>query len=434
MTEYRIIYGRGSLVVDLDALLPAKSADCKKLIQFIEMAFDPEKKAEELHKYITGRLESIKNDLSACSEKTKRHAEIKSEMEKLTANAAALVKAFSNLPEIAPAADAVKIKKTMVFPMLYDKANHTSKVTPENGYTFEKADYVFEVYKRNKEYIVLLAETGMQVAFSDKLKTAPDAITARIIEALNRSAEKLIEYKNKWTAAMIQAGYMEGNEMKEYSIAKNGIIGQFEDDKVVYFRPGESGYAAALIAANQERTAAGKDMLIPAGIDPEIEKAVRAALDGGQIEAEAETDQAAPETVQEAPETAAPVQDTRETESAPEKANNAHETEPDQAETTPAQTEPDQTTTETETEKPARAVPEKSFIGTTITGRGFRIYFDPAAGKTRVIFDKVPPVATRDAVKAAGFWWSPALKSWNKGLTWKAYRAAIRLVDQLSAT
>ena len=75
-------------------------------------------------------------------------------------------------------------------------------------------------------------------------------------------------------------------------------------------------------------------------------------------------------------------------------------------------------------------VPEKGFIGQVFTGRGWRIEFDGAYGKTRVIFERKPSAAVIDAVKAAGFYWSPALKSWNKGLTFRAYRAA----EQLRAT
>ena len=72
-------------------------------------------------------------------------------------------------------------------------------------------------------------------------------------------------------------------------------------------------------------------------------------------------------------------------------------------------------------------VPEKTFIGTSIEGPGWTILFDGEAGKTRVIFPKKPSAKVIEAVKAAGFWWSPSMKSWNKGLTFKAYRAAEKL-------
>lgn len=86
-------------------------------------------------------------------------------------------------------------------------------------------------------------------------------------------------------------------------------------------------------------------------------------------------------------------------------------------------------------EKAARGpVPEKDFIGTTITGRGWRIFFDPEENRTRVIFDKCPTKEVKEIVKAAGFYWSPVLGSWNKKLTFKAYRAALALAKELNDT
>ena len=76
-------------------------------------------------------------------------------------------------------------------------------------------------------------------------------------------------------------------------------------------------------------------------------------------------------------------------------------------------------------------VPEKWFIGQALTGKSWTIRFDGDAGKTRVIFKRKPADKVLNAVKAAGFYWSPSLKSWNKGLTWRAYRAAEKLHAEL---
>lgn len=90
----------------------------------------------------------------------------------------------------------------------------------------------------------------------------------------------------------------------------------------------------------------------------------------------------------------------------------------------------------TEPAEPKQArgpVPEKTFIGQRIQGAGWQIYFDGDMGKTRVIFDRVPAADVRQAVKAAGFWWSSYTRSWHKGLTFKAYRAAQKLAEELAA-
>ena len=84
--------------------------------------------------------------------------------------------------------------------------------------------------------------------------------------------------------------------------------------------------------------------------------------------------------------------------------------------------------------KQARAeVPEKNFIGDTITGRGWRIFFDGEAGRTRVMFDADPTEAARAAVEKAGFYFSAAMNSYNKKLTFKARRAALALSGELNA-
>ena len=74
-------------------------------------------------------------------------------------------------------------------------------------------------------------------------------------------------------------------------------------------------------------------------------------------------------------------------------------------------------------------VPEKTFAGETIWGNGWKIEFSVTYDRTRIIFDSVPTDAARDIVKAAGFFWSPTLKSWNRGLNWKSYRAALQVQE-----
>ena len=76
-----------------------------------------------------------------------------------------------------------------------------------------------------------------------------------------------------------------------------------------------------------------------------------------------------------------------------------------------------------------------AWIGTTIEGKGWRIVFDDATQRTRVIVDDDVPNEERVliAVADAGFFWSNTTKSWNKKLTRKAYRAAKLLAETLNA-
>ena len=75
----------------------------------------------------------------------------------------------------------------------------------------------------------------------------------------------------------------------------------------------------------------------------------------------------------------------------------------------------------------------KGWIGTSITGKGWAITFDQATQRTRVSFTGTPSAKQKAAVESAGFYFSAALKTWNKKLTCKAYRAAKELAATLTA-
>jgi len=74
--------------------------------------------------------------------------------------------------------------------------------------------------------------------------------------------------------------------------------------------------------------------------------------------------------------------------------------------------------------------PEKTFIGETITGGNWKILFDPETQRTRVFLENGSE-KQKNAITAAGFWWSGAMNSYNKKLTFKAYRAAKALAETL---
>ena len=119
--------------------------------------------------------------------------------------------------------------------------------------------------------------------------------------------------------------------------------------------------------------------------------------------------------------------------------------EPDQAaqeqpqEEQPADAEPEQAQEEQpQEEQPARdpkqargPVPDKAFVGLEIKGKGWKIVFDGSYDRTRVIFKRKPSNAAREALDKHGFFWSPAMQSWNKKLTHKAFRAAQALALEL---
>ena len=118
----------------------------------------------------------------------------------------------------------------------------------------------------------------------------------------------------------------------------------------------------------------------------------------------------------------------------------AADVEPEQpAQEQPADAEPEQAQEEQpQEEQPARdpkqargPVPDKAFVGLEIKGKGWKIVFDGSYDRTRVIFKRKPSNAAREALDKHGFFWSPAMQSWNKKLTHKAFRAAQALALEL---
>ena len=105
---------------------------------------------------------------------------------------------------------------------------------------------------------------------------------------------------------------------------------------------------------------------------------------------------------------------------------------PEQADEQPAQAEQEQTEQPAPDPKQAHGpIPEKTFIGTSIKGARFEILFDGETQRTRVIIPAEYRDAARATVEKAGFYYSAPLDSWNKKLTFRAYRAAVALAAEL---
>lgn len=105
---------------------------------------------------------------------------------------------------------------------------------------------------------------------------------------------------------------------------------------------------------------------------------------------------------------------------------------PEQADEQPAQAEQEQTEQPAPDPKQAHGpIPEKTFIGTAIEGERFKIIFDGETQRTRVIIPAEYRDAARATVEKAGFYYSAPLDSWNKKLTFRAYRAAVALAAEL---
>lgn len=189
----------------------------------------------------------------------------------------------------------------------------------------------------------------------------------------------------------------------EYSITPSGSVIVFVDigapERVkVRFQPDHEEYDAARAAAMDAQT--------PTEERPET---ISTAADPAPVERPAEEEQPAADP--------APVEQPAE----------------ERPETISAAADPAPAQQEERDPKQARGpIPEKSFIGTSIDGNGWTILFDGVNMRTRVCFENQPAPAVRAAVERAGFYYSPTLNSFNKKLTFKAYRAAQALSAELS--
>ena len=76
---------------------------------------------------------------------------------------------------------------------------------------------------------------------------------------------------------------------------------------------------------------------------------------------------------------------------------------------------------------------EKPWIGTSISGDGWKIDFDAKVERTCIRFAATPTAAQKAIVDAAGFYYRNDLKCFVKKLTCKAYRAAQSVAAGLKA-
>lgn len=191
-------------------------------------------------------------------------------------------------------------------------------------------------------------------------------------------------------------------------------------------------YSAALAAARGEAAPQAEEERAET-IPDEEEAAAPVESKAQQVEEElAETisaDEAAPQAEAVAAEAPAEPVEAQAQEEAPQ------ESEAQQAEEEPAENIPtdEETAAPADDPKPARPVPEKSFIGESISGKGWSIVFDGGCNRTRVIVTAALKDKARPVIENAGFYYSPTLDSWNKKLTFKAYRAAQALAQSLTA-
>lgn len=434
--------GRGHMRINLDSVIPCTAGDMKRIISVIDLSDDADGNAAIIYNYISGKVADLKKERAQFSESSavgkKEITKINAILKRYLANAAALVKLY-NLPELEDNAAQVVYKSGIVYAVIFNASTCPGKAKTSiesfNGWTFEKDGYIFDIRKaaadRKAGYIIMLHDTGLKVAESTTKAGAAAEITPRILDALKNGAEKIQEAKAKFKELMIAAGYMEAEPERsenisnddtaqaaqiekgeaetmysftsntitcngktfsaEYNISADGSVIVFaiinttpdgrKEKQRIRFTPEHADHAAALEAAKEYKAGCERPETISTGY-------VKIATPAGNV-----------------------------IEKAPAAAEKSADPEPVQV----------------KKEYSAGKVPEKTFIGEVITGNGWRILFDGETSRTRVIFTGTPTEAARAAVESAGFYYSKVMNSWNKKLTFKAYRAAKALAIVLKA-
>lgn len=446
--------GRGHLQIDLSSLLPCSAADFKRLLSFVDLSDDIDGNASVIHGHISDSVRDLQDARAALDPNSgdgkAQIAKINAEIKRYLSHADVLTKKYDR-PALSDNSAQISLRPATVY-ALVSSYGETS-IDVYSGWTFCKAGYQFDVYKkicgRSSCYYILLHGTGLQVACSKRKNTVTAEITPDVLATISKFSVKIESAKQTFRQYMIKAGYIEAdldtnnhtenNEEEnimaaytahtatyggktypaEYNITSYGSVlvfliigtlsnGRKQKERLV-ITPDDFDYQDALTAAKTYLAESGKSY--DSAAYAESQKTASAA---GLVSPA--TRPVLPSWITEQ---AAPVIDAA--------------SEPIAEKVAPPSVAFADATEEAADPKRTRGpVPEKTFIGECIKGNGWRILFDGDASRTRIMFDGKPTDAARAAIEQAGFYYSPRMESWNKKLTFKAYRAAKAVSTTLS--
>lgn len=204
-----------------------------------------------------------------------------------------------------------------------------------------------------------------------------------------------------------------------YSLAKDATLYVFAG----MLTPGTDKLTPVRFALKPAQGEIYTAALSAAGLTPAPEEPAATVEDVGPAEPAAPAEDVRPA------EPAAPVENVKPKRAPRKKAAPAVKADPVQAEeAAPAPVE------DVGSDEPVKPAPvEKPWIGTSISGDGWKIDFDAKVERTCIRFAATPTAAQKAIVDAAGFYYRNDLKCFVKKLTCKAYRAAQSVAAGLKA-
>lgn len=185
--DYTTDTGRGCFVVFLPDRFPTTAHNMKLFVDMFLKAGNPEETARGLYEYLkkcSDYLTDFRNRIEGINDAEKKdRAALTAAIKKYTANIEALCKTFNF--DAVQDENAIKMQKTDVVTVIYDREKNKPVARNKAGYRFTKAGRVFHVYKENKTVYIIVPEVGQACAeYAGDIKTAPEYITARLLDQL----------------------------------------------------------------------------------------------------------------------------------------------------------------------------------------------------------------------------------------------------------
>ena len=400
MLEITYKSGRGHVQLNLDTLLPCNASDFKRILSFVDLSNNPAYNANLLFEYISGRIENLKKQRSNYSDsredERKEISKLNGIIKKYLAHSESLTKKYGT-SELSDGDAEIIMHKSIVYAVGMF-GGHNASVKEFDGWTFEKSGYTFDVRKNDlckASYIIMLHGTGLKIAESSTKSGSVAEITSKIINLLNSKPEHIEKAEKDFNDLMIAAGFI---EQRRENISNDGDTRkEVKSMSHISFTSTTVTYDGKVFPAEYSITTTGSVLVFAiTGLDSRGHKIKsRMRYDRNSVDYSAALSAAIDSGCKYICKVT----------------NSEKEREP----------------------KAARGpIPEKTFIGQTIVGNGWRIFFDGELSRTRVIISGEPTPVVKALVEESGFYYSSKMNSWNKKLTFKAYRAAQKLALELN--
>lgn len=206
-----VTYLHGKCCINLDRVLPCSKADFNRILEFLNSAdsTESERAAGFIHAYFASRINDCseqRNNYKGDSAYNKqKRKEFTADIKKYIALNDQLASVYS-VPALTDPeqkqTEAVKMKKDFAYTI--GMVNGVLTVRRFNGFSFTLHGYKFTAHKQYKQYIVSLAENGLQLCTAEKKSDCiaeTERMFARFEQLTKEQPEKMKEYRKRFIDA-----------------------------------------------------------------------------------------------------------------------------------------------------------------------------------------------------------------------------------------